>query len=395
MTLRKKSRPAPVPNVEDSDTASVFDETHDIPVLDPARVNRKVLGVKRKQVEGLEGELVKRKLLRTEDNKSCSREETPGAVTGLRVEELPTVAEELITVKELVETRPVAPVAVPVPKSAPIARIFPTEATPKDYVFTIKPLMGAPFEIRMTSDSSIFDLKDAIFAKIGMVPEMQLLSHSRLAIPFEEEEKFLDELPIPLQCTLNLTVKAATGISQLNMLGFEDVDEEEYLVYDVVQGAGLENSDSDEENAAGKFRVRIALPPSVATANLPFPVLDSYLRGRSVEDLAETEESSEEPLRSLGNLSSLQICSDPESPVKAAPVATVVVAEESKAPGRCGQCGRKCRLALQFKCRCEGTYCQTHRYGDQHGCKFDYQSHDRARLQESNPKVFKSQLEKF
>jgi hypothetical protein len=349
-------------------------------------MSRKVLGVKRKPADGLESELVKRKLLRTEENKSCLREEATGAVTGLKVEELPTVAEELITVKEVVETRPV----VPVPKSAPVARIFPTEATPKDYVFTIKPLMGSPFEIRMTSDSSIFDLKDAIFAKIGMVPEMQLLSHSSIAIPFEEEEKFLDELPIPLQCTLNLTVKAATGISQLNMVCFEDVDEEEYFVYDVVQGIGLESSDSDEDNSCGKFRVRIALPPSVATANLPFPVLDSYLRGRSVE----TEESSEEPLRSLGSLSSLQICSDPESPVKVVAVAVDAV-EESRLPGRCGQCGRKCRLALQFKCRCEGIYCQTHRYGDQHGCKFDYQSHDRARLQESNPKVCKSQLEKF
>lgn len=447
MTLRKKSRTAaPVPQpVEDSDAASVFEES--VPVgatlesvpLEPVRPTRKVLGMKRKSVETLDGDVAKRKPGQRTDDIPEEGEKAPiPSDIGTSVRLITTVPRLTEPIPKLTETT-MPKLAAPIPKHTQVACILPMDNDPIEYKFSIRPVMGPSFEVKLTSDSSVFDLKDAIFTKTGMIPEMQLLSHNHLTIRFEEEEKFLDELPIPRECTLNLSVKAASGLSLMNMGGIETLGEEDFFIYDVLPlSPGPETSDTEVEEPfehSKKLRLCIPISTAVATASLPFPVLDSYIKSRqstveednkvnedkanedkakviptlkSRQGIAEEEnmakviptlksrqsttEDENKVIHTLTDLSALRICSDHKVDEPPSDITVKVLLD---VPKRCGECGRRCRIALQFKCRCGGVFCQAHRYGDQHRCSFDFQSFDRSRLQESNPKVTKPQVDEI
>lgn len=58
----------------------------------------------------------------------------------------------------------------------------------------------------------------------------------------------------------------------------------------------------------------------------------------------------------------------------------------------CAKCNRKLRLTNSFKCRCGSIYCAFHRFGDKHGCAFDFKTLERKRIEEENPKIMKSKL---
>ncbi|CAO3669256.1 unnamed protein product [Umbelopsis ramanniana] len=57
--------------------------------------------------------------------------------------------------------------------------------------------------------------------------------------------------------------------------------------------------------------------------------------------------------------------------------------------GRCFSCRVKIPLAKQTvnKCRCNYTFCDSHRYPDRHDCDFDYAKLGRDLLAKNNPKL--------
>ncbi|KAJ2213067.1 hypothetical protein EV179_004128 [Coemansia sp. RSA 487] len=57
--------------------------------------------------------------------------------------------------------------------------------------------------------------------------------------------------------------------------------------------------------------------------------------------------------------------------------------------GRCNQCNARVALVKQTtnRCRCDYVFCDTHRFPDQHDCKFDFKESDRKDLEKNNPKL--------
>jgi len=63
-------------------------------------------------------------------------------------------------------------------------------------------------------------------------------------------------------------------------------------------------------------------------------------------------------------------------------------------PGRCFQCNKKIGIS-GFKCRCEHTFCASHRQYNKHNCTFDFKSHSREALSKANPAVVADKIEKI
>lgn len=61
----------------------------------------------------------------------------------------------------------------------------------------------------------------------------------------------------------------------------------------------------------------------------------------------------------------------------------------------CTKCHVRCRPALRFICKCSQTFCQVHRYPDQHACTFDHRAAGLATIQANNPKIVKDKVENF
>ncbi|KAJ2869106.1 hypothetical protein GGI22_000448 [Coemansia erecta] len=57
--------------------------------------------------------------------------------------------------------------------------------------------------------------------------------------------------------------------------------------------------------------------------------------------------------------------------------------------GHCNQCNARVALVKQTtnRCRCDYVFCDTHRFPDQHDCKFDFKESDRMGLMKNNPKL--------
>lgn len=59
----------------------------------------------------------------------------------------------------------------------------------------------------------------------------------------------------------------------------------------------------------------------------------------------------------------------------------------TKAPAnRCATCKRKVGLT-GFACRCEATFCGTHRYPEKHACSFDFRAAGREAISRANPLI--------
>lgn len=57
-------------------------------------------------------------------------------------------------------------------------------------------------------------------------------------------------------------------------------------------------------------------------------------------------------------------------------------------------CSKKIGLTA-FKCRCGYSYCNSHRYSDQHDCPFDYKKMGREQVAKANPLVQAQKIEKI
>eukprot|EP00095_Tigriopus_kingsejongensis_P010378 maker-scaffold251_size238241-snap-gene-1.17 protein:Tk10378 transcript:maker-scaffold251_size238241-snap-gene-1.17-mRNA-1 annotation:"calmodulin-binding transcription" len=53
---------------------------------------------------------------------------------------------------------------------------------------------------------------------------------------------------------------------------------------------------------------------------------------------------------------------------------------------RCGVCSKKLGITA-FPCRCEGFFCPTHRYSEEHDCSYNYKVFGKLEILQSNPKV--------
>jgi hypothetical protein len=58
----------------------------------------------------------------------------------------------------------------------------------------------------------------------------------------------------------------------------------------------------------------------------------------------------------------------------------------------CEKCKIRCRPALRFICKCKRTFCQIHRYPDQHSCTFDHRAEGLATIQANNPKIIRDKI---
>ncbi|CAO2206834.1 unnamed protein product [Urochloa humidicola] len=89
------------------------------------------------------------------------------------------------------------------------------------------------------------------------------------------------------------------------------------------------------------------------------------------------------------------------APAQPAPAEISTAAASSSAPAaakakpsRCASCNKKVGL-LGFVCRCGGTFCSVHRYGDKHPCDFDFKAADREQIAKKNPLVVAPKINKI
>ena len=61
----------------------------------------------------------------------------------------------------------------------------------------------------------------------------------------------------------------------------------------------------------------------------------------------------------------------------------------------CEKCRIRCRPALRFMCKCTKTFCQIHRYPDQHECTFNHRAEGLASIQANNPKIVRDKIGNF
>jgi len=273
----------------------------------------------------------------------------------------------------------------------------------KEFVFTIKPVMGEQFTIKLSDDSTVFDLKDQIQSKSGVAFEMQLLAVADRKLNFDDEEQFILDMKLPEFCSILLSLKVTTGSQVVNDNCFDD---EDFLIYDIIPtgSSSVRSKDSlSDEESDGEKNYIVSIP----TSSLPLPVIESYINN----SLTDEEKGDEGIHIHVSSLQSLRLSNEdnvitdiPARPTTPFPIPASISLPKNKeelapafstGPVRCRKCGIKCRLASQFKCRCGDTFCGQHRYHDQHDCSFDHKAHDRSKLDAANPKVYKSTIEQL
>ena len=69
--------------------------------------------------------------------------------------------------------------------------------------------------------------------------------------------------------------------------------------------------------------------------------------------------------------------------------------EIKKEATKCFHCRKKINLAGRYKCRCENTYCMSHRYPFSHDCKYDDKTEYIDNLKKSNMKIVADKVDKI
>ncbi|XWS66698.1 hypothetical protein CRYUN_Cryun05aG0223400 [Craigia yunnanensis] len=83
-----------------------------------------------------------------------------------------------------------------------------------------------------------------------------------------------------------------------------------------------------------------------------------------------------------------------ESPVLAVEIASSTEQRPQQRPNRCMVCRKRVGLT-GFRCRCEITFCGSHRYPENHGCTFDFKKVGREEIARANPVVKAEKLQKI
>ncbi|GMI80904.1 hypothetical protein like AT2G36320 [Hibiscus trionum] len=83
--------------------------------------------------------------------------------------------------------------------------------------------------------------------------------------------------------------------------------------------------------------------------------------------------------------------------VKGVPAVAIAPAAEQRQqqqPNRCMVCRKRVGLT-GFKCKCGITFCGSHRYPENHGCKFDFKKAGREEIARANPLIKAEKLVKI
>ncbi len=198
----------------------------------------------------------------------------------------------------------------------------------------VRPTLGAEFDVRLRPDATLGDLRDAVADATGVDAGAQLLGHDGVpADQWERDASRLSEILPGGAHTVSLAVRASTGLSaSLDAVSLCTA------VVACEECASCDESASCDENAS--------------------------------EDSDTSDEPVSPLLEMVDTIDGLSLADEPRPAAPREEPKTRLVTDASS-PGHCAHCGRKCRPALRFACRCGGTYCQEHRYHDAHGCPFD------------------------
>jgi len=309
----------------------------------------------------------------------------------------------------------------------------------------VKPLMGKRCEIKLPSDSTIYDLKEAIFVQYDMLPEKQLLLAGRIDLGQFNDEMYLDNI---LPCdTQNMLLGFTVQLSVSVQSGFATMLEHDPFADYLPEGEDIE-TDEDLRRLCQKIGQKNNIEDALDAASIlghPSLSIDNMSAFGDVSDLNVFEDEASRYLMVPDRLDALRISNynseslsaklthiDPAlsvalatniavdmipkpSPIDSSLSSTLpssnrtdetfpnddelgslpktgVCTGNVEGPTRCSKCNAKCRPALRFECRCGNVFCQTHRYYDAHNCTFDIKKHDRDSLRENNPKVCGSRL---
>lgn len=100
-----------------------------------------------------------------------------------------------------------------------------------------------------------------------------------------------------------------------------------------------------------------------------------------------SEQNIKEPPKVKDNGSTREISNCSEDAVKTEPMNIEEIPTTSKPIQtnhlNCWKCNKKVGY-LGFKCKCDYTFCGSHRHFSEHQCDFDYKSYDREKLSKKN-----------
>ena len=66
----------------------------------------------------------------------------------------------------------------------------------------------------------------------------------------------------------------------------------------------------------------------------------------------------------------------------------------TKPTNRCLQCKKKVGY-LGFECKCDGYFCSTHRYPEEHKCSYDHKTEKINKLRQDNPQIMAEKVRKI
>lgn len=293
---------------------------------------------------------------------------------------------------------------------------------------TIKPMMGESFVLSLADDSCVFELKDMITERTKVSFDGLVLSFPGSGKMLVNDEEMLEEAKIQDGTTLLLTVKVSSG-QESGYVEYDDLrDFDTEVIYDVSYPDSFilvnpEDTKSMKEilelAAANVIESADETSPEESKFGCDDEQIGSKQRTsplktieRLLEDMAPRLGNSIEALDSLRISNSSHENSSEEfeqSPTtksangpkggeifKSPLLSSIPTIMTSSLTGssNCHKCHRKCRIAQRFECRCGHTFCPTHRYGDQHGCTYDFKAKDREAVEAANPKIIKSKIDK-
>jgi len=80
--------------------------------------------------------------------------------------------------------------------------------------------------------------------------------------------------------------------------------------------------------------------------------------------------------------------------VKPVEVVEVKAKPVEKETNKCNLCSKKVGI-LGYKCKCESTFCKSHRLPEDHDCDYDFKQASKAKLAKENPVVMASKISKI
>lgn len=304
----------------------------------------------------------------------------------------------------------------------------------------IRPMLGEPFTVSISDDSYTFELKEMIAERTGLTLSGVILSFPGDGKMLTDDEQLISATGITEGSTLNLTVKVSSGVEPALNYEYDFGDDdgsEEVEFYDVVypipdgtdsrqnetladfvkllederstvtvkDGTTSTSSGSSGSNTESFPMIEISLPGTYKSISRLFedrprrphiPDLGALddLDSLKISNSEEDDRYHEELLKSALGPRGAEIFRSPSLTPVQEPSTEPIVSSLTGA-SCCSQCGKKCKLAQRFECKCGKTFCPQHRYYDQHACTFDFKAKDRALVEKANPKVVKEKIEKI